>query len=155
MLVKIAKYIGFCVYRRPYLLWSPVIARYTAMVEAKMLTDKNMPASTVSIVILGQNRSIAVQPSTRDQKLNNAWSWAWRQLSRGVRGVLYYIFQYLEKALHIGQISIPTLRPRYFWADQLWRGAILLINRAYGAHKNLHISLFLPTAFGPIYFAPP
>ena len=25
MLVKIAKYIGFCVYRRSYLLWSPVI----------------------------------------------------------------------------------------------------------------------------------
>ena len=26
MLVKIGKYIGFCVYRRSYLLWSPVIA---------------------------------------------------------------------------------------------------------------------------------
>ena len=25
MLVKIGKYIGFCVYRRSYLLWSPVI----------------------------------------------------------------------------------------------------------------------------------
>ena len=26
LLVKIGKYIGFCVYRRSYLLWSPVIA---------------------------------------------------------------------------------------------------------------------------------
>ena len=25
MLVKIAKYLGFCVYRRSYLLWPPVI----------------------------------------------------------------------------------------------------------------------------------
>ena len=25
LLVKVVKYIGFCVYRRSYLLWSPVI----------------------------------------------------------------------------------------------------------------------------------
>ena len=25
LLVKVAKYIGFCVYRRSYLIWSPVI----------------------------------------------------------------------------------------------------------------------------------
>ena len=29
MLVKIAKYTGFCVYRRPYLIWSPVIVNRT------------------------------------------------------------------------------------------------------------------------------
>ena len=33
------------------------------------------------------------------------------------------------------------------------RGAIL--NRTYGTPKNLHISLFLPTIFGPIYYGPP
>ena len=27
MLVNVGKYIGFCVYRRPYLLWSPVIVK--------------------------------------------------------------------------------------------------------------------------------
>ena len=32
------------------------------------------------------------------------------------------------------------------------RGTIL--NRTYGRHKNLHISLFLPTRFGPIYYGP-
>ena len=35
----------------------------------------------------------------------------------------------------------------------LLRRAIL--NRTYGAHKNLYISLFLLTSFGPIYYGPP
>ena len=35
----------------------------------------------------------------------------------------------------------------------LLRGAIL--NRTYGTHKTLYISLFLLTIFGPIYYAPP
>ena len=30
-----------------------------------------------------------------------------------------------------------------------------IVNRTYGAHKNLFISLFLPTIFGPIYCDPP
>ena len=33
------------------------------------------------------------------------------------------------------------------------RGTI--VNRTYGSHKNLHISLFLLPIFGPIYYAPP
>ena len=33
------------------------------------------------------------------------------------------------------------------------RGTI--VNRTYGTHKNLHIYLFLPTTFGPIYYGPP
>ena len=32
------------------------------------------------------------------------------------------------------------------------RGAIL--NRTYGTHKNLYISLFCLTIFGPIYYGP-
>ena len=36
---------------------------------------------------------------------------------------------------------------------RLMRGAIL--NRTYGTHKNLHVSLFLQTAFGPVYYGPP
>ena len=36
---------------------------------------------------------------------------------------------------------------------QLLRGTIL--NRTYGAYKNLNISLFLPTIFGPISYGPP
>ena len=35
----------------------------------------------------------------------------------------------------------------------LLRGTIL--NRTYGTHKNLHISLLLLTIFGPIYCGPP
>ena len=35
----------------------------------------------------------------------------------------------------------------------LLRGVI--VNRAYGTHKNLHIYLFLLTIFGPIYYGPP
>ena len=35
----------------------------------------------------------------------------------------------------------------------LLRGAIL--NRSYGTHKHLYISLFLLTIFGPIYYGPP
>ena len=35
----------------------------------------------------------------------------------------------------------------------LLRGTIL--NRTYGLHKNLYISLFLLTIFGPIYYGPP
>ena len=30
-----------------------------------------------------------------------------------------------------------------------------ILNRTYGTHKNLYISLFLPTKFGPIYYGPP
>ena len=29
-----------------------------------------------------------------------------------------------------------------------------LVNRTYGTHKNLYISLFLRTLFGPIYYSP-
>ena len=35
----------------------------------------------------------------------------------------------------------------------LLRGTI--VNRAYGTHKNLYISVFLLTIFGPINFGPP
>ena len=35
----------------------------------------------------------------------------------------------------------------------LLRGTI--VNRAYGTHKNLYISLFLLAIFGPIYYDPP
>ena len=30
-----------------------------------------------------------------------------------------------------------------------------LVNRTYGGQKKLHIHLFLPTIFGPIYYRPP
>ena len=30
-----------------------------------------------------------------------------------------------------------------------------ILNRTYGTHKNLHISLFLLTIFGPTYYGPP
>ena len=36
----------------------------------------------------------------------------------------------------------------------LLRGSIVN-GRTYGIHKNLHISLVLPTIFGPIDYAPP
>ena len=35
----------------------------------------------------------------------------------------------------------------------LLRGTTL--NRTYGTHKNLYISLFLLTTFGPVYYGPP
>ena len=35
----------------------------------------------------------------------------------------------------------------------LLRGTIL--NRTYCTHKNLYISIFLLTIFGPIYYGPP
>ena len=35
----------------------------------------------------------------------------------------------------------------------LLRGAI--VNRTYGTHKNLYISLFLQTIYDPIYYGPP
>ena len=38
-------------------------------------------------------------------------------------------------------------------ATLLIRGTI--VNRTYGAHKNLHISLFFVTVFGSIYYGPP
>ena len=31
----------------------------------------------------------------------------------------------------------------------------LVLNRTYGTHKELYVSLFLPTIFGPIYYGPP
>ena len=31
----------------------------------------------------------------------------------------------------------------------------IYLNRTYGTHKNLYISLFLSTIFGPIYYGPP
>ena len=31
----------------------------------------------------------------------------------------------------------------------------IIVNRTYGTHKNLHISLFFPTIFGHIYYGPP
>ena len=37
--------------------------------------------------------------------------------------------------------------------SKILRGAI--VNRTYGGHKNLDISLFLPTLFGPIYYRSP
>ena len=37
LLVKIGKYIGFCVYRRSYLLWSPVIMPVAAIYSAGMV----------------------------------------------------------------------------------------------------------------------
>ena len=40
---------------------------------------------------------------------------------------------------------------RCWWAPL--RGTIL--NRTYGEHKNLYVSLFVPTMFGPIYYGPP
>ena len=46
-------------------------------------------------------------------------------------------------------IPRPPGRSRYLRL----RGTIL--NRIYGAHKNLYISLFLLTVFGPIYYGPP
>ena len=30
-----------------------------------------------------------------------------------------------------------------------------ILNRTYGTHKNLYISIFLRTVFGPIYYGPP
>ena len=39
-----------------------------------------------------------------------------------------------------------------FWG-QLLRGSI--VNRTYGEHKNLYISLFLLAIFGPVYYGPP
>ena len=39
------------------------------------------------------------------------------------------------------------------WQIFLLRGTIL--NRTYGTHKNLYISLFLLSMFGSIYYGPP
>ena len=43
------------------------------------------------------------------------------------------------------------------WKDRLvfilLRG--IIVNRTYGTHKNLYISVFLLTIFGPIYYGPP
>ena len=30
-----------------------------------------------------------------------------------------------------------------------------MLNKTYGTHKNLYVSLFLLTIFGPIYYGPP
>ena len=38
-------------------------------------------------------------------------------------------------------------------AVELLRGTI--VNRTYGTHKDLYISPFLPSIFGPIYYGPP
>ena len=38
-------------------------------------------------------------------------------------------------------------------AASLLRGTI--VNRTYGKHKTLNISLFLLAIFGPIYYGPP
>ena len=40
---------------------------------------------------------------------------------------------------------------RFGWG--VFRGIIL--NRTYGTYKNLYISLFLITTFGPTYYGPP
>ena len=41
---------------------------------------------------------------------------------------------------------------QYYVCIVLLRATIL--NRTYGTHKNLHIPLFLPILFGPIYYGP-
>ena len=46
-------------------------------------------------------------------------------------------------------VSIPNPNPKILYM----RGTV--VNRTYGADKNLDISLFLLTTFGPIYYGPP
>ena len=40
MLIKIAIYIGFCAYRRSYLIWSPVIVFIVIAIRKKATTTK-------------------------------------------------------------------------------------------------------------------
>ena len=44
-----------------------------------------------------------------------------------------------------------------FTPPALWRKLLRggMVNRTYGTHKNLYISFFLPTVFGPINYGPP
>ena len=54
-----------------------------------------------------------------------------------------HIYIYLK----INNISI--------YLSALLRRTIVTLNRTYGTHRNLSISLFLLTIFGPIYSGPP
>ena len=61
LFVKIAKYIGFCLYRRSYLIWSPVICdpgselrlSRGAIVNRTYVTDKNRYIYLFLLAIVG------------------------------------------------------------------------------------------------------
>ena len=52
-----------------------------------------------------------------------------------------------------GSLSYGQVLLQYQCERCLLQGAIL--NRTYGTHKNLFISLFLLRILGPIYYGPP
>ena len=54
---------------------------------------------------------------------------------------------HLVSLCRLGTIGCP------FRPVLLVRGT--MVNRTYGTHRNLHISIFLLTIFGPIYYGPP
>ena len=51
------------------------------------------------------------------------------------------------------ELPVTMKKLRGYSVLGLLRGAI--VDRTYGAHKNLCIYFFLPTMFGPIYYGPP
>ena len=55
---------------------------------------------------------------------------------------------------HPSEISWSmNLQIGHLQINHLLRG--IMVNRTYGTHKNLYISLFSLTIFGPIYYGPP
>ena len=64
--------------------------------------------------------------------------------------VCFLFFVYREVVVPAGDAA--RVLPPCLWGTVL-RGTI--VKRTYGMHKNLYISLFLLTRFGPIYYGPP
>ena len=64
-----------------------------------------------------------------------------------------------QDPLYTQKLHIPVFGLSLFGPDYNIPSVILsretIVNRTYGTHKNLHISLFFQTIFGPIYYGPP
>ena len=67
-----------------------------------------------------------------------------KDVGRGIRRATLGML-YLFPVKHISELTVARLF--------LLPGTI--VNKTYGTHKNLYVSLFLPTIFGPVNYGPP
>ena len=109
-MVEIGKYIGFCVYRRSYLIWSPVVVAGcvqasmfevvpTVVCRSELLSSTVCLSVCLSVTYLGDCESCArpvfrepASTEAGEQQANTAWDLFRREPSRGFAAVAVLIF---------------------------------------------------------------